>query len=145
MPVVTRCVPRSRVPQRARLVDIESAFALHLRTLREKLGGLAQTLVVAAPEMSHGERQTLLLETVHAHEGIVFCPLFPASCSRLAFYKHLPSVLPALRVEVEKADVVHAGPSRLHRPFEFPALLMGKRHGKKTICVTDIDAPTARR
>ncbi len=41
--------------------------------------------------------------------------------------------------------MVHAGNSDLFRPFEFPALLMGRALGKKTISVTDIDGRTSAR
>lgn len=120
--------------------EIESAFAQHLRTLRAKLGPLAHTLVVAAPELSAEQRAPLHLETVRADEGILFRAMFPASLGGLRYYQRLPAIMKALSEEIEKADVVHAGPSDLNRPFEFPALLLGASRGKKTISVTDIDS-----
>lgn len=119
--------------------EIESAFALHLRTLRAKLGPLARTLVVATPELSAAQRAPLKLERVWAHEGIVFRGLVPAFLGKLAYQRRLPSVLRALREEVEQADIIHAGPSRLFQMLEFPALIMARRRGKKTIAVTDVD------
>jgi glycosyltransferase involved in cell wall biosynthesis len=119
--------------------EIESAFAEHLRMLRRKLGPLAETLVLAAPELSAAQRAPLTLARVEAREGIVFRGLCPAGLGRLAYLRRLPSVLAALRAEVERADVVHAGLSDPFRPLEFPALVMARRRGKKTISVTDID------
>lgn len=118
---------------------IESAFALHLRTLRRKLGPLAETLVVVSPELSVAERARASLETIHADEGIVFHPLFPNQLSTKAFYWRLPSIWRTLREEVEQADIVHSGLDTLYRPYCFPALVMAKQRGKKTISVTDID------
>ena len=119
--------------------EIESAFAEHLRMLRRKLGPLAETLVLAAPELSAAQRAPLTLARVEAREGIVFRGLCPAGLGRLAYLRRLRSVLAALREEVERADVVHAGLSDPFRPLEFPALVMARRRGKPTISVTDID------
>ena len=109
--------------------EIESAFAEHLRVLRRKLGPLADTSTIAAPEFRIDEQQ----------EHIYFRPMFPASLGRGAYLRRLPWIIAALHREIDRADVVHAGPSPLFRPFEFAALMMASARGKKTISVTDID------
>jgi len=151
-PAPARTAPRTRTTGRYLMVlrvlafrsgpdsfEIESAFALHLRTLRAKLGPLARTLVVASPELSAEQRAPLHLERVWAHEGIVFRGLVPAGLGRLAYQRRLPAILRTLRQEIEQADIVHAGPSRLFQMLEFPALVMARRLGKTTIAVTDVD------
>ena len=121
---------------------IESAFADHLRLLRLKLGELAQTLVVALPEMSAATYEAtqaalgMIDETV---DGIRFSPMYPANIGRLGYLKSLPRIMRALHKEVRQAAVVHAGPSELFRPYEFASLLLGCALRRKTISVTDID------
>jgi glycosyltransferase involved in cell wall biosynthesis len=121
--------------------EIESAFADHLRMLKGKLGGLAETLVVAAPELSAASRaqSATRLARIEPTEGIHFRPMFPADLGRAGYLRALPRVMAALYAEVKQADIVHASISPLYRPFEFPALMMASALGKKTIIVTDID------
>jgi glycosyltransferase involved in cell wall biosynthesis len=119
--------------------DIESAFAQHLRTLREKLGPLAQTIVLAAPALDADARAKLTLDTVRAEEGIVFVPVYDARVGRFGYLAQLPRIAKLLREEIAKADVVHTGVSPLFWPFEIVALGIARELGKTTICVTDID------
>lgn len=119
--------------------EVESAFAKHLRTLRAKLGPLARELVLMGPGADENLRKVMPLDTVHASEGIRFRPLFDHRVGRLGMLRAWPRVRATLREEIEGADVVHAGPSSAYRPFEFAALRLAHRLGKKTIFVTDID------
>jgi hypothetical protein len=121
--------------------EIESAFAEHLRMLRTRLGSLAETLIVASPELSSEERSRLgdLARVDEVGENIVFRPMYPASIGRLGYLRRLPQVIAALREEVTAADVIHSGCSTLYRPFETIAWAMGSALRKKTISVTDID------
>ncbi len=118
---------------------IESAFAQHLRTLKAKLGDLAATIVIAGPQLDDRAQDDPTLHTLSQSEGFEFVPLFPANTGRLAFLLNLPALLRKLRALVRNADIVHAGPSTLYRMFEWPALVMAHRLGKRTIYVTDID------
>jgi len=121
---------------------LESAFALHLRLLRQKLGPLAEDMVLVAPRMPDDQyeaQKSHLFVVDEAREGIRFQPLFPAEIGKVSFFLGLPSVLQTLYRTVKNASVVHASTSHLYRPFEFPALLMGWAVGAKTISVTDID------
>ena len=121
--------------------EIESAFAEHVRMLRERLGSRASTLILASPELSGEERSRLggLARIDEVRENIVFRPMFPASIGRLGYLRRLPQVIAELREEVTAAEVIHSGCSTLYRPFEIVAWLMGSALGKKTISVTDID------
>lgn len=121
---------------------VESAFAEHLRSLRDHLGPLAEDLVVAGPRMSAeafeaGKAGLDVLD--EASDGIRFRGLFPAGLGRFGYLRRLPGVLRELYRLVKDARVVHAGGSPLFRPFEFPALLMARLLGRKTVYVVDID------
>lgn len=121
---------------------IESAFADHLRLLRQKLGPLAPTLVVALPQMSADtyEATKAGLGVIDEQaDGIRFAPMYPANIGRLGYLKNFPAIMRALYKEVQQASVVHAGPSELFRPYEFASLLLGCALKRKTISVTDID------
>lgn len=121
---------------------VESAFAHHLRQLKAELGSLADTLVVAMPKLDESTFRQLekSLEIVEeARDGIRLVPMHTASASHAAFLKELPGVLMRLAKEVRRSDVVHSGNAYVTRPVEFPALLLGKLTGAKTIFITDID------
>ena len=121
---------------------VESAFAAHLRLLRDKLGGSWADLIVAAPTFDAADYhrlQTQLAVIDESAERIRFVGLFPANLGKFGFFMRLPSVWMELWRQVKRASVVHASTSDLFRPFEFPALAFGSLQGKKTICLTDID------
>ncbi len=127
---------------------MESAFVLHLRQLKEKLGPLAEDMVLVAPNMSPAQYETQkshLSVVDEARENIRFQTAFSAEIGRLSYLLELPNVLRVLWTEVRKSSLVHAGNSSLYRPFEFPALLMARAIGRKTISVTDIDNRTTAR
>ncbi len=121
---------------------VESAFALHLRLLRRKLGRLASDMVLVAPRMTDEQYQAQrshLFQVDEAREGIRLQALFPAEIGKLSYLLKLPTVMRALHRLVRNAAVVHGSNSTLYRPFEFAGLLMGRALGAKTISVTDID------
>lgn len=138
--VMVISVPAFRIDESS--FAIESAFAEHLRLLREKLGPLARAMVLIAPAMSSAEyeqNQASLDLIVERDEGIRFRAAYAADAGHFAFLANLPKLTRTLIGEINAAHVVHASISQLHRPFELPALLIGAALGKKTICVTDID------
>jgi glycosyltransferase involved in cell wall biosynthesis len=118
---------------------VESAFAQHLRMFKQRLGPTVATLVLMGPALDAQDAEALPLESIEADEGVEFLPLFPARVGRLGFYRQWPRILRMLYKQVRSADVVHAGPSTLHRMFEFPAIVMARALGKKTVYVSDID------
>lgn len=118
---------------------IESAFALHLRTLKRKLGDLADRLVLLGPELEPASDADTTLATIRPDEGIEFVGLYPVAIGNRAFLGRWLDVMRRIRAQVDRAFIVHAGPSHLTRFFEFPSLLMAKRRGKATIFITDID------
>jgi glycosyltransferase involved in cell wall biosynthesis len=120
----------------------ESAFACHLRLLKHMLGRRFSTFIVAGAESSaedYERAKTSWVELDERAEGIFFHALYPVDASHAAFAKLFPGILRDLRREVARAGVVHAGPSFLYRPVSIFSLLLGKRLGKVTISVTDID------
>lgn len=135
------------VPVPAHRIDeghfaVEGAFAEHLRTFRDKLGDIAHEIVVAGPGMTPEayERDRAQLTVVdEAAERIAFRAMFPLGTSRVSYALSLPRILRSLYKEIQDATVVHASPSALYRPFEFPALLIARAAGKTTVSVTDID------
>lgn len=137
------------VPVAARSLDddrfaIESAFADHLRTLRELLSDEVDEIVVAGLEMDEAvyERSASHLGVLDAHRDHVrFVPLFAAGLDRKAFWtKAWPGVIRRLAREVARAGAVHSGPSHdLWYPIELTSLLLGAGLGRATISVTDID------
>lgn len=138
--VIVICVPAYRID--GSCFAIESAFAAHLRLLRDKLGPLAATMTVVAPEMSrrdYEQKKATLDVVVEPYERIRFRAAYAADAGHLAFLASLPNLARALVEEISAARVVHASISQLHRPFELPALLIAAALGKKTISVTDID------
>lgn len=121
---------------------LESAFADHLKMLKQKLGDLAARMVLLSPRMTEADYQRskkTLVVLDEAKDGIRFRPAYPADASRVAYALQLRRVMATVYDEVKNAAVVHSGYSQLYRPFEFPALMMGSALGKKTISVTDID------
>lgn len=118
---------------------IESAFALHLRTLKHKLGDMADRLVLMGPELDASADADKTLATIRPDEGIEFVVLYPAAIGNVEFLRRWPDVMRRMRAQIERAFIVHAGPSHLTRFFEFPSLVMARRLGKPTIFITDID------
>lgn len=121
---------------------IEGAFAAHLVLLRERLGPLGAKMVVMSPRMSlenYTRSRASLAELDEEVDGIRYRPAFEASVHTLTFARGLREMMRAVYDEVSEADIVHANASSIYRPFEFPALLMGRALGKKTISVCDID------
>lgn len=118
---------------------IESAFAQHLRTFKHKLGDLAEHFVLMGPALGAQADNDATLATIGDDEGFEFVPLFPAGTGRLGFLKRMPSIWRTLHREVARAQIVHGGPSHLYTLFEFPAVVMAHRQGKKTVYITDID------
>jgi hypothetical protein len=128
----------------AQSVAAESAFCEHVRMLRRMLSPSFTSVTLASPAMeparyaSEREHLGVIDET---REGIRWIELHPARAGLAAFWlRHFPSLLRRLWACVARADLVHAGISHnLWRPIEFPALVLAKLQGKKTICVVDID------
>ena len=121
---------------------IESAFASHLRMLRKKLGTRFKQIVVASPELDSATFQLVkknLAIIDERVEHIRFSPMYSSNLGRLQYLNSMPSICRALYKEVKAADVIHAGPSQLFRPFEFLSLVMGWWFGKHTVSHTDID------
>jgi glycosyltransferase involved in cell wall biosynthesis len=122
---------------------VESAFAEHLRLLRQKLGALGERMVLMSPAMDPDDYQRMkgsLAIVDERSEGIRHSAAYSAKLGRAAYLRQVHRTMAALTREVQGARVVHSTSSSLYRPFEFPALVMGKALGCTTIFVNDIDA-----
>ncbi len=120
----------------------ESAFAAHLRLLKELLGQDVSELVVAGPELSSDRYEALKgswVEIDEHAEAIFFHAVHGLDDSHWQFLRQSPRMLRDLRALVRRSSVVHSGSSYLYRPFCFASLVWGARMGKVTISVTDID------
>ncbi|MFN0241289.1 MAG: glycosyltransferase [Planctomycetota bacterium] len=125
-------------------VAVESAFAEHLRVLRDRLAPHFDELTIAGPTMPRAqyERDRGHLASIdEERERMRFAALHPAESGRAMFWlRHFASIAPRLWREVRRADVVHSGLSHnLFQPVEFLALAFAKISRKPTICVVDID------
>ena len=122
----------------------ESAFAEHLRLLRELLGARCDELVLMAPRMSPESyaRNHRQLGTVsrRAH-GVALVPLHPLGTGGRQFWTR--HALPALRDiwrEASRAEVVHSGVSHdLVRPTLLMGVLAALAQRKDSVFVVDID------
>jgi glycosyltransferase involved in cell wall biosynthesis len=122
---------------------IESAFAQHLRELKQELGPRFSEVVVAMARMDDSSWDKLQheLTTIDERaEQIRFVPLHRYGCSKADFLRDTPQLLRTIAGAVREADLVHSHFSYdIFRPigawFCMFAVLMRKR----VIAVDDID------
>jgi glycosyltransferase involved in cell wall biosynthesis len=120
----------------------ESAFVGHLRLLLRSLSPSIERIVVAAPWVDQDSYERVRggwSVLSGAEDRISYIPLHPASQGRLRYWLGLPWQLRRLAAAVGAAGYVHAGPSLLWKPCEFPALVLGWLARRRTIYVVDID------
>ena len=123
----------------------ESAFAEHLKLLRELLGARCdEPRLDGAPdvarELARGNHRQLRTVSRRAH-GVAFVPLHPIGTSARHFWTR--HALPALREiwrESARAEVVHSGISHdLARPTLLMGVLAALARRKDSVFVVDID------
>jgi glycosyltransferase involved in cell wall biosynthesis len=121
----------------------ESAFADHLRAMKEAFGTRFDEMVVAMPFLSEAqyEQKRLQLSVIDEEkEGIRFEPLFPVDSSGLTFLRQMPGIATRLARLVRQADLVHSHPDYdVWRPAMAIATLLAVMMRKKLIAVTDMD------
>ncbi len=122
----------------------ESAFASHLRMLRQRLGPRFERMVVAAPSYRadfYEANRHHLGEVTEAEDGIVFLPLSQdGGAPRDYWLKDARRILPALWRATRGASIVHSGLSQdLFRPSAFLAIVFGVLLRRKTLFFIDID------
>lgn len=127
-----------------RTFAIESAFAVHLRMLKAKLGPRFSRLVLAAPTFDRDEYETNrghMLEIDEVGEGISLEPLYPVSAALLEYWgRHFPRMLGTIWEATARASLVHTGLSyAFWRPAAFSALVIATLQRKPAIFVVDID------
>lgn len=130
-------------------IAVESAFAEHLRLLRDRLAAHFapgfQGLTIAGPTMPPEQ-----YEREKSHLGIVdeeldrmrWIALHPADVGRMMFWlRDFVPIARRLWRAVRGADLVHSGPSHnVFQPVELLALAFAKVLRKPTVCVVDIDS-----
>jgi glycosyltransferase involved in cell wall biosynthesis len=122
---------------------LESAFATHLRELKQELGTRCQEIVVAMAELDAPSYEKLkheLSSIDEAVERIRFVPLHRYGCSKLEFLRGLPRHIQTISQLVYDAHFVHSHFSYdLFRPIGALFCAFGVATGKPVIAVDDID------
>jgi glycosyltransferase involved in cell wall biosynthesis len=127
------------------LVAVESAFAEHLRMMRNRIGDVADRLVVASPAMgteAYKSRQQVLSIIDEEKESISFCALFSEDATRSLSGKarHLLPIIRTINSLTQRSFCVHSGLSwNAWSPFEFLSILFGIILRRRTVFVVDID------
>jgi glycosyltransferase involved in cell wall biosynthesis len=123
---------------------LESAFAVHLRMLRQLIGPGYEELVLIGPALSDEDYQASCskLEVLDFESsGVRFLPAFPLNTSRADFLLH--RLLPTwrwLKAQFVEPCVVHSGMStELARPLMFMASLAARRMRRPVIFMVDMD------
>jgi glycosyltransferase involved in cell wall biosynthesis len=125
-------------------VALESAFAVHLRKLRELIGPGFDELVMIGPAMSESAFRAAKsrLDVLDvATSGVRFLPAFQLAESRVYFLMHrLVPMWRWLKTLFAEPCVVHSGMSTdLARPLLFMASLAARRMGRPVIFIVDMD------
>ena len=122
---------------------IDSAFAQHLRELKQALGSRFDEIVVAMAQLSDAAWQRVASELTTIDEQVEhirFEPLHVYECSKAEFARTLPQLLPRIDRLVREADLVHSHFSYdLFRPVGALFCLFAALHDKRVIAVEDID------
>lgn len=122
---------------------VESAFAQHLRELKEELGSRFTEIVVAMPWMDDtlwdklkGELTTID-ETA---ENIRFEPMYRFGCGKAEFVRTIPGLLPRVAALVKESDLIHSNFSYdIFRPLGAFFCLFAVAMKKPVFAVDDID------
>lgn len=122
----------------------ESAFAEHLKALRQAIGPQFSRLVLIAPSLPEAnyQQQKAFLGTLDAAtDEIVFVPAFPADARARAFWtQHARPLWRRLKEAVSHAAIVHSGMSTdTWRPLMAMANLAAWKAGRPVVFIVDID------
>ncbi len=125
-------------------VEIESAFAEHLRLLRQMLEPRFGRFVFAGVAMGEAQRRRWggsLAEIDEERDGIRFEALHPSGRGNLAFcLLDYPRLVVRIARLARDAALVHSGISHnLFRPIEFTAILIATLLRRRTLFFVDID------
>ncbi|WP_448602886.1 glycosyltransferase family 4 protein [Thermoleptolyngbya sp.] len=126
-------------------VALESAFAKHLKLLRERISPIFTHLVVGLVEMSDEDylsRKQGLSVMDESEAGIRFKSLYRVQdlSSRIQQFFQLFRVANKLRTLISQCDLLHTGlTANIWFPMEFVATLLGKVLSKPMVYIVDID------
>jgi glycosyltransferase involved in cell wall biosynthesis len=123
---------------------LESAFAEHLRRLRDALSDRSDRLVLMAPRMTeewYAAARSNLVTLDAIRDDVHFVPLHPVGVGAVSFWsRHALSTFLTIWQGVARANVVHAGVSHdLFRPMLFFAMLAAVARRRVSVFVVDID------
>lgn len=122
---------------------IDSAFAQHLRELKQALGVRFDEIVVAMAQLGDAGWQRVASELTvidERAENIRFEPLHVYECTKVEFVRALPQLLPRIAQLVRDADLVHSHFSYdIFRPIGALFCLFAALQNKRVIAVEDID------
>jgi glycosyltransferase involved in cell wall biosynthesis len=121
----------------------ESAFAQHLRELKQELGSRFGELVVACPWMDDtmwGKLQSELTTIDESVEKIRFVPMYRFGAGKSEFIRVLPGLIPEMVRLVKEADLVHSNFSYdIFRPLGAFFCILAVALKKPVLAVDDID------
>lgn len=129
----------------SRTVALESAFAKHLKLLREKISPVFTHLVVGLVEMSDEDyfsRKQGLSIVDESEVGIRFKSLYRVRdlSSKTQQFFQIFQVANRLRKLIFQCDLLHTGlTANIWFPMEFVATLLGRIFKKPIVYVVDID------
>jgi glycosyltransferase involved in cell wall biosynthesis len=122
---------------------VESAFAQHLRELKDALGARFDEIVVAMANLSDADWEPLkdeLTRIDEAREHIRFVALHTYGCSKAQFARESPALLPKIAQLVRESDLIHSHFSYdIFRPIGAWFCCFGVCMGKRVIAIEDID------
>jgi glycosyltransferase involved in cell wall biosynthesis len=121
----------------------ESAFAQHLKELKDELGSRFSELIVACPWMDDtlwGKLKDELTTIDESAENIRFVPMYRFGCGKAEFIRVLPGLLPRMKQLVQEADLVHSNFSYdIFRPIGAFFCMFAVAMKKPVLAVDDID------
>jgi glycosyltransferase involved in cell wall biosynthesis len=121
----------------------ESAFAQHLRELKEELGSRFSEVIVACPWMDDtlwGKLKGELTTIDETQEHIRFAPMYRFGAGKLEFIRDFPGLVPGMIQLVNESDLVHSNFSYdIFRPLGAFFCAIAKALKKPVLAVDDID------
>lgn len=122
----------------------ESAFAIHLKELREALGPRFKSLVLVAPQFTpqvYEARKATLGVLSAQRDGVEFMPAHSLGASAFSFwFSDLPRVCKNLRHRLREPAIVHSGMSDdIRRPLMAALNLVARLRKRPVIFIVDID------
>jgi len=135
-------------------VAIESAFAEHLRMMRQRIGSRAEKLLIVAPGLSQTEyekgsqgyavideqAEQIEFHTLFTDDETLSTNKMMRRLEKVRHLKKIPQVMNTLSKLVKDSFCVHSGLSfNVWLPFEFASIVLAVFGKQRTVFVVDID------